>query len=160
VLTCYLTRRRLDAYLDGALDEGAAKSAAVHLQSCSRCQREADQLRRLRNLLRRTLNPLAEPEWTGFWPGIVRGIEDARRAPSPVAAQRVWWRPRLAMGGAVAAVLLAAVTVWQMLPGGHVPGEGSVIVSSANTEHPGARVMVYSTPERDVTVVWVVGLEE
>jgi len=31
VLTCFRTRRRIGAYLDGALEGGAARSAARHL---------------------------------------------------------------------------------------------------------------------------------
>jgi hypothetical protein len=35
-----------------------------------------------------------------------------------------------------------------------------VTVTAARTEFPGAEVMVYSPPERDLAVVWVFGLDE
>ena len=49
--------------------------------------------------------------------------------------------------------------MWQLVPTRSVR-ESPVIVRSADSDDPKATVMVYSTPERDLTVVWVVGLEE
>jgi anti-sigma factor RsiW len=155
VLTCYRTRRRIGAYLDEGLDPEATRSTAAHLASCGRCQREAEELRRLRGLMRGALIP-AEPDWTGFWQGIVRGIED-RREPRPVRAERRWWRPRWALGGALAAALLTSIGVWQWTPSPRL--DAGVLVTSASTEDPRGTVMVYSTPEQDVAVVWVFGLD-
>jgi anti-sigma factor RsiW len=158
VLSCYWNRSRIGAYLDGALEERRARAIASHLERCQGCRGEAEGLRRMRDALRRTL-AVADPDWTGFWPGIVRGIEDARRAPAPQVRRRAW-HPRLAWGGALAAALLVSVTFWQMFqaPGPATPG-GGVFVHAATTEDPRARVMVYSTPEQDVAVVWLVGLD-
>ena len=163
MLTCYLTRRRIGAYLDGALDPGPARAAAAHLEACERCQREADALRKLNGLLRSNLAP-AEPDWTGFWQGVVRGIEDGRSL-RPVPVKRPWWQlaaswqPRWALGGALAAVMLMSVGVWEWMPG-PVPSDAGVLVTSASTEDPSGTVMVYSTPEQDVAVVWVFGLDK
>ena len=160
MLTCYRTRRRIGAYLDGALDQETARSTATHLASCGSCQREAEGLRRLHGLLRSTLTA-AEPDWTGFWQGVVRGIGDRRQAPA-VPVRRQWWqtawRPRWAVGGALAAMLMAA-GVWLMAPGAR-PSEAGVVVTSASTEAPRGTVMVYSTKEQDVAVVWVFGLDD
>jgi anti-sigma factor RsiW len=151
----------MGAYLDGALEDRAARSTASHLSGCPTCQRAAESLRSVRALLQRSLGSdpgAAEPDWTGFWPGIVRGIEDARGAePLPVSAPRTWWRPRWALGSAVAAVAILSLTLWQTIPGAPDP---PVVVSSAHTEDPRGTVMVYSTHDKDVTVVWVLGLEE
>jgi anti-sigma factor RsiW len=161
VLTCLRTRRRIGAYLDGALGDRAARSPASHLSGCRICQREAESLRRVRALLQRSLSTspgAAEPDWTGFWPGIVRGIGNARRAePLPGSTRWRWWRPRWALGGAVAAVAIVSLTLWQTIPG--VP-DPPVVVSSAHTDDPRGTVMVYSTHDKDVTVVWVLGLDE
>jgi anti-sigma factor RsiW len=158
-LTCYRTRRRIGAYLDAALDQETARSTATHLASCGSCQREAEELRRLHGLLRRSLTP-ADPDWTGFWQGVVRGIE-ARRHAGPVPVRRRWWQgawhPRWALGVALAALALA-VGVWQWAPGPR-PSEAGVLVTSASTEDPRGTVMVYSTKEQDVAVVWVFGLD-
>jgi len=152
VLTCYRTRRRLGAYLDGALEEREATRTAAHLDRCPACQREAGELRRLRALLTRHA-AVEEPDWSGLWPAIVRGVESARR-PEPVRAPARWIRPTWALGSALAATILISLTVWQILPGS-VGSEPSVIVRSASTEYPDGAVMVYSVPEHDVTVVWV-----
>jgi hypothetical protein len=154
VLTCYLTRRKLGAWLDGALDESTARSTAAHVATCGVCQRETAELRRLHTLLTRTA-PGAEPDWTGFWPGVVRGIED-RRDLRPLRSAARSWRPRKWAVGALAATLLVSLGVWQFSPGTD-PG---VLVSSASTGDPRATVMVYGSPERDVAVVWVLGLDE
>jgi hypothetical protein len=116
----------------------------------------------MRALLQRALSSSPSwvaPDWSGFWPGIVRGIEDAGRESPPVAAQGRWWRPRWTLGGAVAAAGLVSLMFWPTLPGLLTP-DPPVVVSSAHTEDPRGTVMVYSTHEKDVTVVWVLGLDE
>jgi anti-sigma factor RsiW len=155
-LTCYRTRRRLGAWLDGALEEGTARSTATHVATCGVCQREAGELRRLRTLLSLTAR-VGDPDWAGFWPGVVRGIED-QRVLRPVRSTSRSWRPQWAVG-ALAATLLVSLGVWQLSPGTS-PLEPGVLVSSASTGDPRATVMVYGPPERDVAVVWVLGLEE
>jgi anti-sigma factor RsiW len=162
VLTCLLTRRRIGPYLDGALENGAARSTAKHLSGCSTCQRQAEELRRMRALLQRTLglgSSRSEPDWSGFWPGVVRGIEDARGREIPAAPAWRWRRPRWALGGALVTAVLVSVTVWQTLPGPLAP-DAPITVSSAETEDPRGTVMVYATQEKDVAVVWVLGLDD
>ena len=156
MLTCYRTRRRLGAWLDGALDEGTAQSTAAHVATCGVCQREVAELRRLHTLLT-SAAAVPDPDWAGFWPGVVRGIQDRRTAPVRATARR--WRPQWALGGALAAALLVSLGLWEFGPGTEsgVPG---VLVSSASTGDPRATVMVYGPPERDVAVVWVLGLDD
>ena len=94
VLTCLLTRRRIGAHLDGALENGPATAMSRHLSRCAKCQGEAENIRRVRALLQRTLSlgqNRAEPDWSGLWPGIVRGIEDAfdHDRPVPGRAHRI-----------------------------------------------------------------------
>lgn len=152
MLTCYRTRRRLGAWLDGALDEETARSTAAHVAACGVCQREAGELRRLHTVLTRTA-VVRDPDWTGFWPGVVRGIQD-RRVLAPVRSASRRWRPQWALGGALAAALLVSLGLWQFGPA----TEPGVLVSSASTGDPRATVMVYGPPERDVAIVWVLGL--
>src|SRR5438046_286902 len=91
-----------------------------------------------------------------------RGPRGSRRPRGRSSTARLsWCVMRItaggALGGALAATLLVSVGVWQFGPGG-APSDG-VIVRSASTGDPGATVMVYGTPERDVAVVWVLGLD-
>jgi anti-sigma factor RsiW len=165
-LTCLLTRRRIGAYLDGALEDGSARSIAKHLSRCSRCQGEAENIRRVQALLQRSLSlgqNRSEPDWSGFWPGVVRGIEDAKhRKPEAPAAtpRRWWWQPRLTLGGALVAAVLASVTFWQLTSSPLAP-DAPIFVSSAETDDPRGTVLVYSPHEQqDVAVVWVLGLDD
>ena len=151
-MICLFARRRLGAYLDGALDAGAARAVVHHLDGCRRCRQEADVLRRMTALLRGAI-PAAEPEWTGFWPGIVRGVLDARGVRPLVAHTR--GRRRWVLGGAAAAALGVALTVAvtsERLTSRAGPEE-SPVVTAANTQYPGG-TMVYRTPDA-VAVVWV-----
>jgi anti-sigma factor RsiW len=154
VLTCYRTRRRLGAYLDGALGEDVAHSTERHLSGCTTCQGEAAELRRVKVLVLEA-SAVPEPDWTGFWPGVVRGIEDARRGAAPARPRRVlrFWS-QWAVGGAAIAALALALVFWQGARG-PVPAEAGVLVNAAATEHPGATVMVYAPPEQDLAVVWI-----
>src|SRR4030095_3551967 len=115
-------------------------STSTHLASCGGCQREAVQLRRLHGLLVSNLTP-AQPDWTGFWQGVVRGIEDQREA-RPVPAPRGWWPAilghRWAFGGGLVAALLLTIGVWQYSVGVR-PSEAGVLVTSAATDDPRAR---------------------
>lgn len=113
-------------------------------------------------MLQRTLSPArgpAEPDWTGFWPRIVRGIQAGGREPRVATARRVWLRPRWALGGALVAVFLVSVTFWQATQAPPALAD-PVIVSAADTEHPQGSVMIYHTPDRSVTVVWVFGVDD
>jgi anti-sigma factor RsiW len=157
VLTHLRTRRRLGAWLDGALDEGEARTTLTHMEGCARCRREADELRRLRDFVRGVVSPPPAPDWTGFWAGVVRKIEEGRgrRPARPAAGWGAWllW-PRVAFPGALAVALLVSLTLWQTFYWPIVP-EAAVIVRSAGTELPGGTVMVYAPPERDLAVVWL-----
>lgn len=156
VLTCYRTRRRIGAYLDGALVGRESDVTAAHLATCSRCQAELDTLRRFSVMLRRGVSSPSGPEWTGFWQGVRRGIEDGRgRFPAPSRAAR-WRRPRFVVGTAAALAVVASMLLWRatrepLAP----PAAAAISVSSADTEHPRGTVMIYSPPEKDLAVVWV-----
>jgi anti-sigma factor RsiW len=152
VLTCYRTRRRIGAYLDEALDEGQSARATAHIAVCARCHAELDSLRRLSVMLRQSVPPPALPDWTGFWEGIRRGIE----APALETRTRPRWRPRLVAATAGALAVAVAVVLWQVpRPTLTLRADAAISVSSADTDHPGGTVMVYSPPEKDLAVVWV-----
>lgn len=157
MLTCYLTRRKIGAWIDGALEAPDARATEAHVHGCARCRAEAESLGRLKGLLRQT-RPVAEPDWTGFWPAIVRGIQDTRDAAA-VPVRRTRWQPRWAFGGAIAAALVLSLGLWQLMPGLR-ESEAGVVITAAHTDDPRGTIMAYSTPERDVAVVWVLGLQD
>jgi anti-sigma factor RsiW len=154
VLTCYRARRWLGAYLDGALTGADASWTERHLAGCPSCQHEVAELRRVKALVA-AATAIPEPDWTGFWPGIVRGIDTDRQRVAVTPPRRTWrfW-PQWALGGAAVGALLIALFSWQ---GGRLPlpAEAGVLVDAANTEQPGATVMVYTPPDRQMAVVWV-----
>ncbi len=155
VLTHFRVRRKLGAYLDGAVRDGDAGWIERHLTGCNACQHEVGALRRLKGLVAAAA-AVPDPDWSGFFPGIVRGIEDGRRRTAAAAVPRRAWRvwPRWAMGGVAVAAAVFSLVLWQGARG-PLPAEAGVVISDANTEHPGATVMVYAPPERDLAVVWV-----
>jgi anti-sigma factor (TIGR02949 family) len=52
-LNCGQVRRVLQAYLDGALDDTMTREVARHLETCHRCQREAEDYQAIKRSLRR-----------------------------------------------------------------------------------------------------------
>jgi hypothetical protein len=56
--------------------------------------------------------------------------------------------------------MLVTLGVWQWTPTSPTSTQAGVMVTSARTEDPRGTVMVYSTPEQDVAVVWVFGLDQ
>lgn len=156
-LRCFWMKRRLAAYLDEALPGQRAQAVAGHLQGCPECRGEVSRLERLRGLLRSTLTVGADPDWTGFWEGVRRRIGSERPKPW----REAWgWYPRLALGGAVAGLLLLAALLWPIGPTeGPAPLAG-VVVNTVETTHPNGNVVVFSSPEDDMTVIWVLGLDQ
>jgi anti-sigma factor RsiW len=151
VLTCFLVRRRIGAYVDQALGDRESSRAAAHIAGCGRCHAEVTSLRRLSAMLRVGVPAPPPPDWTGFWEGIRRGI-DARPV---VVRARPRWRPLVA-GTAAALAVGASVMVWEIPRTPLTPDTADAVsVNSADTHHPHGTVMVYSPPEKDLAVVWV-----
>jgi anti-sigma factor RsiW len=148
---CLFARRRLGAFLDGALDSGPSRAVVRHVDRCPRCHEEIDRLRRMAALIRQVMPVAAEPDWTGFWPGVVRGIQESSVARPVVASPR--WGRTWVLGSAVAGVAAISLVVgyqrWQPARS----EEDTAVVTAADTQYPGG-TMVYHTPD-NVAVVWV-----
>lgn len=170
---CWLIRRRLGAYQDGELAPGARSRVEGHVARCPSCGRELAGLGRLRAALALDMADPPEAVWTAFWPQVRSRIGATAPAPDPTW-RRSWaaipGRHRLALAPALAAGALAVVAVvapWQRAPQeapAPVPAIQSaaldqVVIQSIETEDPDVPVMVYASPESDVTVLWVFGLE-
>jgi anti-sigma factor RsiW len=177
---CWLVGRRLGAYQDGELSRAARRRVEGHVRACDRCGAELAALARLRTAL--TVEPTdpSEAVWTAFWPQVRARI--AASPPAPASAwERVWEtaraQPRLGIASALAAAALAVLAVvapWQRAPeqapspvpaagglevaSGQPAGLDQVVIQSIETDDPDVPVMVYASPESDVTVLWVFGL--
>ena len=151
-LSCFWMKRRLAAYLDGALSGERAEALAGHLRACAECRGEVSRLERLRGLLRSTFTVGPDPDWTRFWDGIRGRIQSER----PRSWGEAWgWYPHLALGGALAALLLMAALLWPIGPPEGPVRPAGVVVNAVETAHPDDNLLVFSSPEDDMTVIWV-----
>lgn len=119
----------------------------------------------LRHALRESASPVAEPSWTGFWPGVQARLRTETARPIREAWWRplwkpVWGHPRMAMATSGVLAVLLAVSFWPGDPGEvQIAGAEPVVVQDVDTPDPDGSVMVYSAPDRGpdrgVTVIWV-----
>lgn len=154
-LKCFWMRRRLAPYLDGALSGPEAGAVAAHLQTCAGCQGEASGLERLKGLVGSTLLSAPDPDWSGFWGGVRHRILTER-------PRREGWGlyPRLALGGALAGLLLMAAALWPRGPQEIPILRPGVVVNAVETAQPEGNLMVFTNPEDEMTVIWVFGLDQ
>jgi anti-sigma factor RsiW len=156
---CLWNRRRLERFVDGVLGARATRAAATHVAGCPTCRSEVERLQRLRDLVRSSRVELPDPDWAGFWPAVRARI--ARETPAPVRDpwwlpfwKPVWGHPRMALGSAVVSTLAVALVLWPS-PQATRAVAAPVQVQDVSTADPNRSVMVYSSPEDDVTVIWV-----
>ena len=161
-LTCAWVRSRLDRHADGALGERAGRFVAAHLGRCDACRAAADDLVRLKALVREESPQVADPDWSGFWVTVKARI--VSEAPRPVREswwvpfwKPVWGHPRLAFGGMLMMVLVTAFTFW---PTDDAAFASPVSVQDVSADDPERSVMVYSSRAHGVTVIWVFGSSE
>ena len=80
-MRCMATMRVLQTYLDGALDEVAARRVAEHLEDCRRCGLEAEVYQEIKTALGgqdRTVDPRAIERLRHFGEQLARGDASAR----------------------------------------------------------------------------------
>lgn len=163
---CLWNRPRLERHVDGALGPRQVRAVETHLARCVDCLARVERLTHLRSLVHSAFAEPPEPDWAGFWPGIKTRI--ARETARPITDS--WWlplwkpfwgHPRFTLGGAMAAALVLAFSLW---PGGegHMPAAWAepVVVQDVGTTDPDRSVMVYSTPDHALTVIWLFSHED
>ena len=160
MLGCLWNRPRLERLVDGALGPRMERMAASHASRCVGCRGEVERLRRLQALVRGVETPMADPDWSGFWPAVRVRIT----AEHPAPARDPWWlpfwkpvwgHPRVALGGLVVSGLAAALVLWPSAETTTAAIAAPVQVQDVSTTDPSRSVMVYSNPDDDVTVIWV-----
>jgi anti-sigma factor RsiW len=164
---CLLYRPRLERYVDRALNPRSTRAVEAHLGGCLDCRGRVENQTQLKSLVRSAIVDPSEPDWEVFWPQIEARL--SRERPRPM--KDPWWaplwkpfwgHPRLALGGAMAATLALAFSLW---PGSEVQGPGTawaadpVVVQDVGTPDPERTVMVYSTPDQVLTVIWLIPLD-
>jgi anti-sigma factor RsiW len=158
---CLWIRSRLEPYADGALGPRLTRAIGAHLGHCPGCLARVEGHLQLRTFVKSAALDPQEPDWTGFWPGIQAGLRRGEprplRDPWWVPLWRPFWgHPRLALGGVMAAALAGVLSLW---PGGdsQIPAAwaGPVVVQDVGTPDPDRTVMVYSTPDHALTVIWL-----
>ena len=156
-LGCLWSRPRLERLVDGALGPRAGRWTTSHAARCARCGDEVEQLTRIRLLVRSAAPDVADPEWTGFWPAV--RVRIASEAPRPVREswwlpywKPVWGHPRVALGSLMVSSLALGLMLW---PGAPVNLAAPVTVQEVSSADPDRSVMVYSSPDDGVTVIWV-----
>jgi len=154
---CLWNRPRLERLVDGALGPRAGRWTTSHAARCARCGGEVEQLTRIRMLVRSAAPEVVDPEWAGFWPAVRARI--ASEAPRPVREswwlpywKPVWGHPRVALGSLMVSGLALGLMLW---PGAPVTLAAPVVVQEVSSADPDRSVMVYSSPDDDVTVIWV-----
>jgi anti-sigma factor RsiW len=156
-VSCTVVRRRLERHADGALSPRATRFVASHLPDCPTCRSASEKLVRLRALVREAVSVVAEPDWTGFWPPVRTRI--VTEEPRPVREswwvpfwKPVWGHPRLAFGAALLAIFVVAFSFW---PADDAAFASQVNVQDVSADDPGRSVMVYTSRDPGVTVIWV-----
>jgi anti-sigma factor RsiW len=158
-LGCLWNRPRLERLVDGALGPRAGRAAAGHAARCPRCGGEVARLTRLRLLVGNSAPDVADPDWAGFWPAVRLRI--GSEAPRPVREswwlplwKPVWGHPRVALGSLMVSSLAATLVLW---PGTQVttPLTARVVVQDVSSADPDSSVMVYSSPDDEMTVIWI-----
>jgi anti-sigma factor RsiW len=156
-LGCLWNRPRLERLVDGALGPRAGRATASHAARCPRCGGLVEQLTRLRLLIRSSAPEVADPDWAAFWPAV--RVRIASEAPRP--ARESWWlpfwkpvwgHPRVALGSLMVSTLVVALVLW---PSAQLTLAAPVVVQDVSSADPNRSVMVYSSPDDDVTVIWV-----
>ncbi len=156
-LGCLWNRPRLERLVDGALGPRAGRTVTAHAARCPRCGGEVAQLTRLRLLVRSAAPDVTDPDWAGFWPAV--RVRIAGEAPRTVRQswwlpvwKPVWGHPRVALGSLMVSSLALGLVLWPSTP---VTLAAPVVVQDVSSADPNRSVMVYSSPDDDVTVIWV-----
>ena len=108
-MTCNDTRNLLNAYVDGELDSEGSISVESHVQGCSSCLRDMENLHVLASSIERGALRFKAP------PHLKRNVQAAIRAANPVARSSFFgwrWAGALASAAVLVALTWAATTHW------------------------------------------------
>ena len=138
----------LGAYLDGELPDDQRAAVENHVKDCGDCAASLDELRRLEELVRGApLPPVAEAEWAATWGKVAARLEPFR----PRLLPRLRW---VLAPLAAAALLAAAIGVWQMAARTSAPAPRAIVEVIEPAE--GYTSNFFYSSEGDVTIISVI----
>jgi anti-sigma factor RsiW len=163
-MTCRDTEKLLDLFLDGELEARAMRTVALHVTRCAACEGDLQHRERVQDAVAETFaDAVAEVDFSTFWPSVETRIAAppgpwrgrARRAAHRLAA--AGRSPLVATATTAAAVALAALLLWRGLPPPAAPPaarNNQVRIESLASD--ARSVALFSEPETQTTVIWVV----
>ena len=130
-MDCKKINKLIHDFVDGSLERGTHAEAKRHIDECSKCAQELDELRSL-NALLSDMPPETVP--VGFADRVVAKLKVAGRIAEPVSAPVGvfhWTRRRFRVSLAGVALLLVAVVVFPLTIGSleGIAGKGTVLVA-------------------------------
>src|SRR5437763_1564167 len=105
---CTATLRRLDQYMDDALDASAAAALLHHLEACPSCYQELELRRQLRSRLKAAVNAEMAP------PHLATRVLANVRAAAEQPSAWTMWRTRIAAVTTVLAVALGLGIAYEL----------------------------------------------
>jgi len=132
-MNCARTRRLLDLYVGGDLDQRRHRAVADHLHACAECAREARRRAAVQEQLRAlaAAGPDFRAEDPAYWPELKRKLKAGR---APVRRTLVWQAAPAALAAAALALAL-----WLLWPAAQPPARiepGTAGLSRPDTESP------------------------
>ena len=125
---CGSIREWLGPYADKELDPARAEQVRVHLEACSGCRRELDQIQELQRLTKSVEHPpLADDYWDWHRTKVWHGIRNRKRAPMPSYRPSFAWPKLAAAAAGLVVVLVVVITGWRSFL--QRPGPGGVTYS-------------------------------
>ncbi len=113
-IPCLFIRPLVERFVDEELSAGSEKMIRNHLARCSRCKEEVKLLFALRKAVQLLPAPVQEERfWNDLWQGVLAKLTTLTRVRTIPFSTGFFYRNRLALAGAVAAlaILVAAAGI-------------------------------------------------
>jgi anti-sigma factor RsiW len=167
--SCQDFARRFDSFLDGEMDAHSLRAMALHASHCPACGRDVEDAETLQELILNAVEAEVERlDSSTLWAKIEARLEPSR-APLRMRLrgyfpQASWPRtvPLLALGGALAAVVVALLWPVVSAPRRSAPAAVAIADNHAQIERiesNRSHVAVWSEPSAHTTAIWVASYE-
>lgn len=159
MMNCEAVRNYISAWLDRELPPAESEMVRAHLQSCSACQAERQQLDRIHSVFQDALSSQASDiAFEPFWQGVERRISSERRwrVEFQDGLRSFFSGPRLAWGIPVAILLLLGVfALERLMPVRNGELRRSNYAAVELIDAHGFNVALFREAETKTTVIWL-----